>query len=577
VKMIRNKIEQAIDMFHLSDRLGNPPNQALAVFRCAALAAVFGCGLLGAPVVSAQGLTPQQSSVQSKAADEAQRRLEEQDAASTVKQTGSGIVTDPIIRRDLPPPGGPKVRLRSITIGPESAFLTQAELDPIAAKYRGKRVDFSQISELVRDINDLYAAKGIVTAAAILPPQNLSAGNLEILLVEGQLGNVALVGEHQTKNDFIFDRITLAKGTTVDVPTAAKDIERFNATNRAQLRLLLQPGAAFGYTDLLLGITEPPENEFQIFLDNEGVSSTGEWQMSAVWRRYGLLGVDDTFLMYGAISDGSRSATARYEFPINTYGTRLAASLTTSDIVVVSGPTSTLNVTGKSNSANLSLSHPFFIDQNWTVLGTASAFVGTSSSKSAAVPIVDTKTVKYAPGVTLSYSGAKGSFSTQIQGVFAESTDKIAASQRDVFLLAGSVNGSYRFDNGLTFVGSGAWQHANENLLPGNLLFQIGGPTTVRGYPSDGIAGDSGYYASLELYKRLGADGSGPDGFAFLDFGQVFSTFPKQTTLVSAGVGLNYRFNDNINGSLTLAAPMRQAVTNQSEFVLTGSLTLSAF
>jgi hypothetical protein len=40
---------------------------------------------------------------------------------------------------------------------------------------------------------------------------------------------------------------------------------------------------------------------------------------------------------------------------------------------------------------------------------------------------------------------------------------------------------------------------------------------------------------------------------------------------------LNYRFNDNINGSLTLAAPMRQAVTNQSEFVLTGSLTLSAF
>jgi hemolysin activation/secretion protein len=114
-------------------------------------------------------------------------------------------------------------------------------------------------------------------------------------------------------------------------------------------------------------------------------------------------------------------------------------------------------------------------------------------------------------------------------------------------------------------------------LLPGNLLFQIGGPTTVRGYPSDGIAGDSGYYASLELYKRLGADGSGPDGFAFLDFGQVFSTFPKQTTLVSAGVGLNYRFNDNINGSLTLAAPMRQAVTNQSEFVLTGSLTLSAF
>lgn len=542
-----------------------------------ALAVLIGGGLVGTVPVAAQGVTPQQGNVQGKIAEQNRQRLEQQDAAASVKQAGPGIVTDPFDRRELPPRGGPTVLLRSVTIGPVSAFLSEAELREIAAKYSGQRVDFSQISELVRDVNDLYAEKGIVTAAAVLPPQNLNAGNLQIRLVEGQLGNVALVGDHKSKNEFIFNRITLAKGTTVDVPTAGKDIERFNATNRAQLRLLLQPGAAFGSTDLLLGITEPPVNELQFYLDNEGVASTGKPQFSALYRRYGLLGVDDTLMAYVSKSEGSASATARYEFPIGIYGTRLATSLTASNISVVAGPTKVLNITGASKSASLSLSHPLFINEKWTVLGTASAFTGASYSKSSGVPLVDSNTVKYAPGVTLSYRGGKGSISSQIQGVFAESTDNIAATKRDVFLLTGSVNGQYRFANGLTLVGTGAWQHSKYKLLPGNLLFQIGGPTTVRGYPSDGIAGDSGFYGSFELHKQFNVQGKSLGGYVFTDFGEVYSTFPKYTTLISAGIGVNYNITKNAKASLSIAVPLKQSLSNQSDVVITGLLTIIAF
>lgn len=542
----------------------------------ASAAALIGGGMALPTPVSAQ-VTAQQANIQSRIADENRRRLEQEDAGSSTRQSGPGVITDEINRRDLPPSGGPTVLLRSVTIGPESAFLTQEELAPIAAKYRGKRVDFSQISELVRDVNDLYAEKGIVTAAAILPPQNLNAGNLEIRLVEGQLGNVALVGERTSTDEFVFDRVTLAKGTTVDVPTASKDIELFNATNRAQLRLLLQPGAEFGYTDLLLGITEPPKTELEVYVDNQGVTSTGEVQLSALYRRYGIMGNDDTFLTYLSFSEGSSSGTLRYEFPINTYGTRLAASVTASNIAVVAGPTTVLDIRGKSKSADLSLSHPLFINDRWTVLGTASAFAGTSTSASAGVPLVDSKTVKYAPGVTLSYRGDNGSVATQIQGVFAKSTDNIASTDRDIFLLAGSFNGQYRFANGLTYVGSGAWQHSNDKLLPGNLLFQIGGPTTVRGYPADGVAGDSGYYVSSELHKQFEVKGKPLDGFVFADFGEVYSTFPSHTTLISAGLGVNYSFSKYASGTLSIAAPIKESLTNQSDYVISGMLTLSAF
>lgn len=538
---------------------------------------VAGWLLLALPA-AAQGVTPQQGNIQGKIADQNRRMLEARDAESQIRQDGPEILSDPLDRRELPPPGGPTLLLKSIVFEPASAFLSDAELEQIAARYRGKQVDFSQISALVRDVNDLYEAKGIVTAAAILAPQTLDDGRLQVRLVEGQVGNVALVGEHKTKNAFVFDRVRFSKGTTVDIPTASKDIQRFNATNRAQLRMLLQPGAAFGYTDLLLGITEPPAQELEFYFDNEGVESTGKAQLSALYRRYGLLGIDDTLLGYVSVNEGSKSATVRYEFPVNTYGTRVALDVTASDVSVIGGPTRVLNIKGDSKSANLSVSHPLFVDDRWTILGTAAAFYGTSSSRASSVALVDSETIKYAPGVTLSYAGDNGVVTTQIQGIFAKADDKIAGASRDIFLLAGTINGHYHFGNGLSLVGTGAWQHTDSKLVPGNLLFQIGGPTTVRGYPSDGIAGDSGYYASLELHRQFTMpDGQSLDGFVFTDFGSVFSTFPRQTDLLSAGIGTSYDINKDMRLSVSVAAPLKDSLSNQSDYVISAMLTFKVF
>ena len=100
----------------------------------ASAAALIGGGMALPTPVSAQ-VTAQQANIQSRIADENRRRLEQEDAGSSTRQSGPGVITDEINRRDLPPSGGPTVLLRSVTIGPESAFLTQEELAPIAAKY----------------------------------------------------------------------------------------------------------------------------------------------------------------------------------------------------------------------------------------------------------------------------------------------------------------------------------------------------------------------------------------------------------------------------------------------------------
>lgn len=209
----------------------------------------------------------------------------------------------------------------------------------------------------------------------------------------------------------MFNRVRFARGTTVDVPTASDDIAFFNQTNRAQLRLLLQPGAAFGMTDLLFGVTEPRPHTLQFFLDNNGVASTGELRGSLIYRRYGYFGRDDTMLLFLEASEGSIAGTARYEMPVSTRGTRLALTYTKSKIKVISGPTKALDIKGNSNSLSLALTQPFVATDRWLVQGVVSGFTGESKSFSAGVPLVNSQTRKLGAGLTLRYTGERGAVS----------------------------------------------------------------------------------------------------------------------------------------------------------------------
>lgn len=496
---------------------------------------------------------------------QAEEEAQEIDRRTTPRQTGSPVIADDIERPDLPPAGGPTLLLNGVRFEPPSAFLTDEELQAIASRYVGTRVDFSLIASLVRDVNDLYAEKGIITASAILPQQELADGILLVQLVEGRVGAVGLLGERRTRDEVILRKVQLTRGDgVVDVPAAADDIARFNATHRAQLRMLLQPGAAFGLTDIVLGVTEPPPDLFQFFMDNEGVESTGEMRLNALYRKYGALGIDDSLMLYLSGSPGSIAGTITYDQPITDEGTRISLGYTVSGIHVVAGPTAVLDVYGASQAGTVTLTHPLFVDPEWTVQALASASYGVNSSEVSGVTIVDSDTTKLAAGIVIGHTGASGSFTIQPQAIYAGTNNRLVPGEhRDILLFAGSAIGTYKLDEQFSLVGRGSWQYTDAQLLPGDLLFQIGGPKTVRGYPSSGVAGDSGYFGQVELHWS-GAPDDGPEPFLFGDFGQVFSTFPSQQTLLSAGAGLIYRLDENVTLDGTFAVPLLDSMPGQS-------------
>ena len=72
-----------------------------------------------------------------------------------------------------------------------AASLSDAERQRLTQPYLGTCMGVSQLNELLKTITNLYIAKGLVTSRAYLPQQDLSKGQLQVLVVEGQLENCA--------------------------------------------------------------------------------------------------------------------------------------------------------------------------------------------------------------------------------------------------------------------------------------------------------------------------------------------------------------------------------------------------
>jgi len=144
--------------------------------------------------------------------------------------------------------------------------------------------------------------------------------------------------------------ISVSPGSVVDVPAIERDVAWFNKSRNAQIQASLQPGANFGLTDIQLTVLEPPVNAIQVFADNMGVESVGQYEAGINYQRYGLWGNDDKLTLYGVGAQGNLNLNVSYNIPFNPWGGRVGLSATKGRIKIVSGPYALLKVDGDSMS-----------------------------------------------------------------------------------------------------------------------------------------------------------------------------------------------------------------------------------
>ncbi|AWL97141.1 MULTISPECIES: ShlB/FhaC/HecB family hemolysin secretion/activation protein [Bradyrhizobium] len=527
------------------------------------LGASLAIGLAACCIASARAQSINPGVIQNDV-DRQRRQLEQQSAPP--KLTGPAVIGGEREKSQLLKPGGPKFRLRKVTFD-ESKFITPAELDEIAKRYVGKDVDIASLLQLVADINAVYAARGIVTGIATLPEQDAKGGVVRVKLTEGRLQKTTVEGNKQTRTDYILDRVKEPEGEVLDVPKLNRDVIWFNRTNDVQIKALLQPGTSFGLTDLQFAVIEPPVDTLQLFTDNQGSENTGRWEGGAFYKRHGLFGVDDRLTFYGVRSDGNLNGNVAYSIPVNPWGGRAGVSYTEGKIKIVQGPFVALDVTGRSSQAAVNFSQPVWVTQDWLVLLNAALTEGKTVSRFATVAVTDDHYDKTTAGISVTKSGNTYSITVSPAVNYVAWHDYVLGNNRAFntytgSLIATSAAGPQNFSANVL----ASWQYTQEKLLPGDQIFSIGGPTTVRGYPSNAASGDSGYYLNAELHYNWSQWLRGFDTYIFTDWGAVYSTFPGVTEMASVGVGFSWTYAQFMTFEANYATPLKMAVSTQNHY-----------
>jgi len=471
--------------------------------------------------------------------------------------------------QDLPllPDADVRFLLRGVRFT-ESALIPEAELRAIAREFIGREVTFGELNELTRAINEIYAREGIVTGRAIIPPQRIEDGVVEVLLVEGELGELLIEGNAYLRDGHLRRRLPVTPGEVIDPRALEAALLRYNRTRDARLSASLAAGDEFGESNVRVQVDEPPRWVGQLSVDNNGAPSTGEEQGGLLASVWSPLGFGDRATAFVGVAEGSRNGDFLYAFPVNRWGGRLELRYAVSDIEVVDGPLRELDIDGDSQTVRGRLAQPLTRGERWWT----DAFLGaerlTSESTLDAVEFSDNTVDEVFVAARLRDRGpGAGRFGYQWSvsprvGYF--SAEDILGNDEDGLLLGLGLDWQQRLGDAFFGTLTAEGQYADDpDTVPSARLFRVGGATTVRGYEDGIIVGERGYYASAQVNWRVRGWAT---PFAFVDYGHVEPVDQESESITGIGAGVFLRWGQRLSGELAYGYAVDEVVPDQDEF-----------
>jgi len=181
----------------------------------------------------------------------------------------------------------------------------------------------SKINALVGAISNLYLEQGYVTSRAYIAPQDLSDGSLELVVVEGVIEGFDSVDGSLTEKQLNW-AFPAQPGDVLNIRALEHGIENLNSVAQNNSRVDLTPGKEQGGT--LVAITNQLARSWRgsLGLNNNGVPSTGEYQLDGNLVFDNVLGLNDTSFLSASTNIGkhdlphaeSRSYAASWSIPV---------------------------------------------------------------------------------------------------------------------------------------------------------------------------------------------------------------------------------------------------------------------
>lgn len=431
-------------------------------------------------------------------------------------------------------------------------------LSAILADYSGRSVKVDELRALTGRLTAYAKSCGYPVAQAVVPPQEVKDGLLEIRMYVASYDTVTVVKNTSDVTDSVIEGYLqrLKTGETMTDRKLEKAINNLNDLPGVIARAVLRPGSEPGTTAVDVEVMDRPIWNNYVFVDNGGGYYSGRY-------RYGFnLEIDnpghqgDKIVLSGSMSShDTDSWSARYEAPVGRDGTRLGVAysrseyeLNTNDWYSTLGDSEGLSIYGltplyRDRSDRLTLIYGYDhrdIENRYRFKGMV--LPDQKNEKNANVWHVGISGSQYAPNEFLQYDLIYwyGDMSTDGGNTYIDgSYQKLTG---DLFKVWYDGPWNYRF--------RGSWQLADKPL-DGSEQFFLGGMSGVRAYGNGDGYGDAGWLGSFEIRRATGIEGL--EAAVFLDGGYAKIRNGYGEHLYGWGVGLRYAMRDDWYAQLDYA------------------------
>jgi hemolysin activation/secretion protein len=514
--------------------------------------------------------------------DEQQRReqlLRQQDPARRLP----GSVDVPA-QPTLPdaPEGGPCFTVQRVELqGAER--LSAAEQMRITNPFVGQCVGLKEIGELMREITNRYVDLGLVTSRVYIPQQDMSQGLLQLMVLEGRVGEISLSDEQA--GVYLNTAFPGLKGKVLNIRDIEQGLDQINRLRSNSATMELQPSEQPGQTNIQIRNQPGSRLSGGLTLDNYGSPSTGDFRGTLSLSVDNPMGVNDSwFGSYSRNLDADSNSRlseshmlgANFALGYWNWGFNLSKSRYVS---TVSSLTQRFLSEGNTETYNLNLQHVLSRGQT-SKLTLNTGITHTDSKNYIEGSLLSTgspKATEAMLGLTSVFTAGMGSWTldgSMTRGLKAFGVEALPDAGTGTVPTPFGIryNASASYFQPLALEGTQAtWSSSlqmqtSPHYLNGSAQMSIGGLFTVRGYDGTSLSAERGLYWRNDLAFMLPAS-QGPviesfgrmQAYVALDIGRIFGR-EGQTTGSLAGMVAGVRaMGGPIGFDLGLGFPVYQS------------------
>ena len=466
-----------------------------------------------------------------------------------------------------------------------STILSQDEINALVKPLEGRSATLEQLKQIADKITEIYLNRGYITSRAVLPPQTITAGVVQIQVIEGKLTRIEVEGTKRLHPSYIRSRIRL--GARMPLSTASLE---------DQLRLLrvdplfsnveasLRAGDNEGESILIVRVSEANPFQPSFSIDNYSPPSVGSERVGVSLRHRNITGNGDELgaAYYRSIGD-SDVFDFSYRLPLNAMNGTLQLRAAPNRNSIVQPPFNRFDISGKSHLFEISYRQPlrrtpieeFALSTGFTYQ-TGRTFLGGEPFPFGEGPDTNGVTTTSAIKLGQDYIRRDPQGAWAVRSQFTIGTSLFDANQYEgsepdgqFFSWLGQVQRVQRLNDKHLLILQSDLQLSANSLLPSQ-QFVIGGGQSLRGYRQNARSGDNGFRVSIEDRITLQRDGSGNPKLQlapFLEAGTVWNAannpnkLPnnqaiKQTFLAGVGLGVIWEPIPRLNLRVDYAFPL---------------------